>query len=141
MSAIFNETERKLITVLAEEFEKGDDFVREDSKCMKPFIGDDPRSAWLLIDTLEAHGFVKDVTKLSGGGFHFLITLALVQEARAEARRQEERADLVDQIKDRFRRNPYAAWAITAVAVISAALVVLNQVVQLLQNLGWIPKP
>lgn len=47
----------------------------------------------------------------------------------------------METIKSKARRNDYIAWALIAFFVVVAATTFLNQLFQLLQNLGWVAKP
>jgi hypothetical protein len=149
MDTHFSEPEQALIKLLAEWYESGKIKIRapvgDQKGQMAPLdeiaerLGVEGPRLNALMHTMEDNGLIAEVKHTqSHRFFQFTIDGRAVQVARSLARKESERPDIVEQIRLSLRRHPWTAWPIRVLLAVVFVATGVNQIVQLLKNLGWL---
>jgi hypothetical protein len=140
-----NKTEIECVQRLADMFEQGNIYLTADFVGEEGELNASPERRAAILATMETMGLLADVTHGDQVRyFSFTITpkaVLLAREIKAMQEKESEPGDVVEQITISARKRPIIAYAIVAFFVLTAAVTLINQALQILQNLGWIPKP
>ena len=91
-----------------------------------------------LIKRMEHIGAIKNFDSTIGYAIDFTISpyvVELVREIDDQMTNQTAQPDIVDQIKQRVRKNPWTAWLIIIFIVLSLLLPFLNSLLELISKL------
>ena len=137
-----SEQEQKFIRYLADCFENGRLNINNTLVCKELDLP--AKECNTLIRAMEALETIDNVTRYRNTPevrfrpCFAAVELARQVDANAEAERQP---DFVEQIKNRIRRNPIAAWVIIGFIFLAFVSPIYSMVANVLERLGWIAVP
>lgn len=137
-----SEQEQKFIRYLADCFENGRINMTRELVCKELEFSELEYES--QIRAMESLGVVENVNGASG--IHatwfepsfYAVDLARQLDATEEAERQP---DFVEQIQNRIKRNPIAAWVIIGFIFLAFVAPIYSMLVDILQRLGWVAVP
>ena len=100
-----------------------------------------------LLEMMEHYGVVASALHvLSAEGRYYTFTISpkavqVVRELDEQEKQSQEPGDIVEQIKSKAKSSPAVAWVIVGFIVLTALVSLISNLINIGQNLGWIPKP
>ncbi len=135
MEHTFRGAEVDCVKKLAELFEKGQ------TQSGASLIGLTKESdAAAVLGMMEGCGIIKNPTHMAGNRYAmFHITAGAVHAARrieADEAKKQEGEDVVENIKNKFKRNNVIAWGVIAFICFTALATLIASITTILKNFG-----
>jgi hypothetical protein len=142
IDANISDREKLCVRILAKLFDQGNTLLIEPIERLgEEGLKVEQTEYETLMQMMEAYGVICNPINTSNRFSVFTVSpnsVRIARELDSLERKSQEPEDIVGQVNNQVRKHPVAAWGIIGFIVLTALLTFINQVIQLLKNLGWL---